>query len=151
MLHPVFGLLFMGVSLALLAASVKRIPEGQVYTLRRIGGQTRTLGAGMHFKWPLIERVSHRIRLFGNVVPIDLPLAHGQSLRGTVYVQVIDPARADPLIDTIDVVLRERLAALVSDAGPDPARTDPGRLKVALNREFADRGLLITRVQLGWG
>jgi regulator of protease activity HflC (stomatin/prohibitin superfamily) len=41
------------------ALSIKRIPEGQVYTLRRLGKPAGILTAGTHVVVPLVERVAH--------------------------------------------------------------------------------------------
>ena len=148
MLHPMLTLALMGTVLTLIAASVKRIPEGQVYTLRRIGGHMRTLGAGTHLVWPVIERVIHRIRLLGNVVDLCIPLQSGRTLRGCVYVQVVDAARADAVIDSIADVLRESIPQFAEELAQqdDPSRNR--HLKTELNCSLKERGLLVTRVQL---
>ena len=72
MLNPMYLLL---VAAIVVLASVRRIPEGHAYTLRRVGGHTRTVGSGMHIVLPVLERVAHRIRLLGNVVDIDATAA----------------------------------------------------------------------------
>jgi hypothetical protein len=120
---------------------VRRIPEGQAYTLRRVDGHMRTVGAGVHLVLPLIERVAHKIRLFGNVVDVAMP---GSDLRGRVYFQVLDARRADAVIDGIADLLRARVPALATQGTSDAAA-----LKVELNRELNARGVLVTRVQLG--
>jgi len=122
---------------------VRRIPEGQAYTLRRVDGHLRTVGAGVHLVLPLIERVAHKIRLFGNVVDIAAPVADG-NLRGRVYFQVLDAKRADAVIDGIADLLRARVPVLATQGAGDA-----GALKVELNRELNTRGVLVTRVQLG--
>ena len=133
------------------AACVRRIPEGQAYTLRRMDGHVRTLGAGMHFVLPLIERVAHKIRLLGNVVEIEPIAVPGQNatLRGHVYYQVLDARRADTIIDEVAPRVREQLPRLLAEL-PSPDDGDRNlRLKSGLNRQLRDRGLLVTRVQLG--
>ncbi|MEP6940424.1 MAG: SPFH domain-containing protein [Rudaea sp.] len=133
------------------AACVKRIPEGQAYTLRRMDGHLRTLGAGMHFVLPLIERVAHKIRLLGNVVEIEPIAVPGQNatLRGQVFYQVLDARRADTIIDEVAPRVREQLPRLLAELA-SPHDSDRNlQLKSGLNRQLRDRGLLITRVQLG--
>jgi len=133
----------------LVVASIRRIPEGQVYTLRRMGGHTRVMYSGMHFMLPLFERVAHKISLTGANVPVDNLVAPDRHYRGVVYFQVLDPARADRVIDGIDDLLQERTRSLFADAAlPD---TSDGRrlwLKQALNSDVRERGLLVTRVDL---
>src|SRR3954471_5143506 len=84
---------------ALAATSVRRIPEGHAYTLRRLGGRMRTVGAGIHLMMPLVERVAHKINLLGNVVEVSVPSSHANAspLRAYVYFQVMDAQRADPV------------------------------------------------------
>jgi len=136
---------------ALAATSVKRIPEGHAYTLRRVGGRVRTLGAGIHLVLPLIERVAHKINLLGNVVEVSVPSLHADAtpLRGFVYFQVMDAQRADPVIEKIADLLRQRIPELATHTCVEEdlaARTQ--HLKAELNQDLCKRGLLVTRVQL---
>ena len=136
---------------ALTLASVRRIPEGHAYTLRRIGGHMRTLGAGIHVVLPLIERVAHKISLFGNVVEVAAQADSG-SLRGRVYFQVLDAQRADGVIDGIAELLRRRIPELAAcTCTEEDLAARNLHLKAELNRDLRDRGLLITRVQLAPG
>lgn len=149
MLTPMFVFFILAVS-AVAFACVRRIPEGQAYTLRRVGGHLRTIGAGTHLVLPGIERVTHRIRLLGNIVRIDrLPVAPADRLcDGAIYFQVLDAKRADAVIDRVDSLVRGCLANLVVDAADEDAATRNARVKTELNRALGDRGILITRVQL---
>jgi regulator of protease activity HflC (stomatin/prohibitin superfamily) len=138
------------VAIAVLAfASIRRIPEGQVYTLRRVGGHTRVMHSGTHFMLPLLERVAHKISLTGSNVPVDGLVAAEQQYRGIVYFQVLDPARADRVIDGIDGLLQDRTRSLFADASL-PESSDGRRqwLKQSLNSDIRERGLLVTRVDL---
>ena len=124
--------------MALIAiACVRRIPEGQVHSMRRLGGQVRFLGAGMHFVMPLIERVSHRMSLSGSQLEIDAKLNSGGDCHACVYYQVLDP------------LLRERAIALLGHGGvPGEPNDRRAWLKQSLNSEFRERGLLVTRIDL---
>ena len=129
---------------ALIAVSIRRIPEGHAYTLRRVGGQMRTVGAGLHLVLPLVERVAHKIRLLNNVVDVQTP-----ALNGRVYFQVLDAERADAVIDAMADLLRQRIPELASSTcTEEDAATRNLHLKAELNRDFGERGVLITRVQL---
>jgi regulator of protease activity HflC (stomatin/prohibitin superfamily) len=129
---------------ALVAMSVRRIPEGHAYTLRRVGGQLRTVGAGLHLVMPLVERVAHKIRLLNNVVDVQTA-----ALNGRVYFQVLDAERADAVIDAMADMLRQRIPELAaSTCTEDDSAARNLHLKAELNRDFGERGVLITRVQL---
>jgi regulator of protease activity HflC (stomatin/prohibitin superfamily) len=132
------------VVIALIAVSVRRIPEGHAYTLRRFGGQMRTVGAGLHVVLPLIERVAHKIRLLNNVVDVQSAPLHGR-----VYFQVLDAGRADGVIDAMADMLRQRIPELAcSTCIEEDLAARNLHLKAELNRDFSERGVLITRVQL---
>ena len=62
---PLPWLMLLCVVMALIAVSIRRIPEGHAYTLRRVGGQMCTVGAGLHLVLPLVERVAHRTDAIG--------------------------------------------------------------------------------------
>lgn len=135
----------------LFAACIKRIPEGHAYTMHRIGGSVRTLGAGTHLVLPLIEHVAHKIRLLGNVVEIGEFAAPGQNatLQGQVYFQVLDAARAETIIDDVGARLRASLPDLIAAAPANDCVARNLHVKTALNLTLRERGLLVTRVQLG--
>lgn len=138
------------VSLVVLAmASIRRIPEGKVYSLRRIGGQTRLLGAGTHFTLPLIERVLHKISLTGSSVEMQGAMGTGESYNASLYFQVLDPQRAEQVIESVDNMLRERATHLLASAATPVDLAERRQwLKQNLNAEMRERGLLVTRVDL---
>ena len=149
MLSPMPFIAILSAFAALALVSVKRIPDGHAYTLRRIGGHMRTIGAGIHVVLPLIERVAHKINLLGNVVEIAVqPPSGAVALRGRVYFQVMDAQRADAVIDGMAELLSRRIPELLSDGEPEDAAACNLRLKTELNVDLRERGLLITRVQL---
>lgn len=150
MLTPMLVMALLCAAAVLFVASVKRIPEGHAYTLRRIGGHMRTLGAGTHLVLPVVERVAHRIRLLGNVVDVGDIAAPGQNvtLHGQVYYQVLDAQRADAIIDEVGPRVCERLPELIASAPSQDADARNLHLKTELNRSLRERGLLVTRVQL---
>lgn len=147
MLTPMLVMAFICAAVVLFVASVRRVPEGQAYTYRRMDGHIRTLGSGMHFVMPLIERVAHKIRLLGNVVDVDVA-GQDTTLRGQVYYQVLDASRADTIIDEVGVLVRNQLPTLLADAAHENASERNLQLKAELNRSLRERGVLITRVQL---
>lgn len=149
MLSPMPFIALLSALAALALVSVKRIPDGHAYTLRRIGGHMRTIGAGIHVVLPLIERVAHKINLLGNVVELALPPSSGAAaLRGRVYFQVMDAQRADAVIDGMTELLRQRIPELIGNSAQEDSAARNLRLKAELNRDLRDRGLLVTRVQL---
>lgn len=137
--------------LALVAVAVKRVPVGQVHSLYRRGKPVRLLQPGTHVVLPLVDRVGHRIDLGGRTLRFDASMAETHPLHGTVYWQVLEPERADAVIDQADQLIRSSvLDALHTEAAnQDEARRDvAARLKTSLNQHLRERGVMVTRVEL---
>jgi len=135
----------------LVVASVRRVPEGHVYTFRRMGGHTRVVGSGTHLVVPLVERVAHKISLAGAAIAVEgLRRDDGGAVhRAVVYFQVLDPQRADVVIEDIENLLRTLTRRLFGYAViPDDNEERRRWLKQSLNAELHERGLLIARVDL---
>ncbi|SRR5579875_435132 len=152
----IFAILPILMMLALLAMMcVKRIPEGQVYTLRRLGKPARALTPGMHVVLPLIERVAHKISISGYTLAVDERIddrgEDPRTLRGRVWWQVLDPERADAVIDRADDMIRHRLRDAVQDGDAfrnQDLRARNLQIKQTLNGSLRERGVLVTRVEL---
>ncbi|HSX59433.1 MAG TPA: SPFH domain-containing protein [Tahibacter sp.] len=153
-MSPSILFLVLSAAVAVILLSVKRIPEGTVYTLRRFNGQARMLQSGTHLIWPLLERVVHRISLTGHVLTLDelFPLADaGMRLSGKIYWQVIDAQRADATIDRADALIRGRLlnaARAIDNPAEESPESRNSRLKAALNESLRNVGIVVTRVQV---
>ena len=130
------------VAFALAAASVRRIPEGQVYSVRRFGRSPALLTAGTHVVLPVIDRVFHKIDLGGQVLRFD---------GGTVYWQVLEPEVADEVIDEAPEMIRSNVVAALRDASTAhqvDRRAVGTQLKHTMNGSLRSRGMLVTRVEL---
>lgn len=139
------------VSLALVPGVVKRVPVGQVHSLYRLGKPRRLLPSGVHVVVPGVDRIGHRIDLAGQVLRFNEPVPGQAEVHGTVYWQVLEPERADAVIDqAAQLIRRGTLDALSGE--PEAARADrrdlAGRLKLALNGALRERGMMVTRVEL---
>ena len=134
--------------------AVKRVPAGQVYSLYRNGKPARLLQPGVHVVLPVLDRVAHRIDLSGQVLRFQEPVDGGsdmQDVRGTVYWQVLEPERADAVIEQADQLIRRGAReALRETPGMSQAdQRDLGtRVKQNLNGVLRERGMMVTRVEL---
>jgi hypothetical protein len=113
------------------------------------------LTAGTHLVVPLVERIAHKISITGYTLAVDERLEPGSAaaptLRGRVWWQVLDPERADSVIDRANDLIRGRLREAVSEAdeGADQdLRSRNQRIKQTLNGILRERGVLVTRVEL---
>ena len=137
--------------LMIIALSVKRIPEGHVYSLHRLGRPARLLTPGTHVVLPLLERVAHKISLTGRTLRLDETLACNgatpRAVHATLYWQVLDPARAETMIEGADALLRARAQAVLMAIDPQtPVSERNAALKRTLNTSVEAHGLLVTRI-----
>lgn len=153
MLNSIIILCFLGGAALLVAASVKRIPEGHVYSLRRWGNpQPRLLLPGVHLIVPLLERIAHKISLGGHTLRLDETLSDQagkapRSVRGAVYWQVLNPEHAEAVIEHVDDLIR-RCAVQALSTGPLADTSHNAMLKQVLNEQLRQSGMLVTRVDL---
>jgi len=82
------------------------------------------------------------------VVSVNVPTPKGDTLQGNIYVQVVDARRADEVIDTVPELLTRRVSDICVDGAEENDSDRNRRIKMQLNSELGERGLLITRVQL---
>lgn len=143
-------------------ALLRRVPEGQVLAVRRLGGGERVLTPGIRFLLPLAERVVRRVHLVGHSVRLERRLLACRDLaavavEGQAFFQFLDPLVAV----RVDGKAHERIAAELSRALAERASTlsaqalcaEPreqlaAELKQRINRLLVDQGLMVTRLQL---
>lgn len=133
-----------------LAMSLKRIPEGQVYTLRRRRhAQTELLTPGTHWIVPLRDHIAHKISLTGRTLRLDDTLEDGRiRVQGTVYWQVLDAERADAVIDQADALIRRHTLDGLREDRADDAAVRNAHLKNRLNSTLRAQGMLVTRMDV---
>lgn len=128
----------------LLASAVRRVPAGRVYSLYRRGKLLRVLPEGTHLILPWSDRVRHKIDLAGQTLRLD----EASTLRGTVYWQVLEPERADAVIDEVNELIRRGAQQALREEAPVDRRDLGARVKQALNGTLRERGMMVTRVEL---
>lgn len=146
---PSLLMLCIAVFAALTMLSLKHVPDGQVHTFRRLGGHTRVLGSGRHLILPLLDRATHRFNLTGNTLAFDSEAGDGERVGGTLYYQVLEPERADVVINHIGELMRARVDTVIA-TGDLPMDVIERRqwLKQAVNKDLRTCGLIVTRVDL---
>lgn len=133
------------------ATAIRRVPAGQVVSVYRHGKPRRLLQEGTHVVVPGLDRIGHRIDLGGQVLRFQEPMPDAHDVRGTVYWQVLEPERADAVIEEADQLIRGgALAALREEPAVIEAdhRDLGARLKQAMNKALRERGMMVTRVEL---
>ncbi|MDP4002130.1 SPFH domain-containing protein [Methylobacterium sp. NEAU K] len=93
-----------------LAAGVKMIPQGYVYTVERFGRYARTLESGLGLIIPFIDRIGRRVNVMEQVIDVPSQQAFtrdnaGVTIDAVVFYQVLDAARASYEVSNLDLAM----------------------------------------------
>ncbi|MGA0594481.1 SPFH domain-containing protein [Enterovirga sp. CN4-39] len=82
-----------------IAAGVRTVPQGHVYTVERFGRYSRSLSAGLGLIVPYVERIGHKVNIMEQVLDIPSQEAFtrdnaGVRIDAAAFYQVLDAPRA---------------------------------------------------------
>ncbi|MDP4024608.1 SPFH domain-containing protein [Methylobacterium sp. NEAU 140] len=91
-----------------LAAGIKMVPQGHVYTVERFGRYARSLEAGLAVITPFVERVGRRVNVMEQVIDVPSQQAFtrdnaGVTIDAVLFYQVLDAARASYEVSNLDL------------------------------------------------
>jgi len=95
----VFVIVVVVLAIALIAAGVKSVSQGEEYTVERFGRYTRTLSPGLHLIVPIFDRIGARMNMMENVIDVpeqEIITKDNAMVKvdGVIFYQVLDAARA---------------------------------------------------------
>ena len=136
-------------------ASLRRVPQGEAWTVHRLGRYVRTLQPGLHAIWPLLDRIARQVQLTGHHIELPTRAFGADSASADLYYQILDPMPSGNVLESVDeMVLRQADEALSSVAAQHPnlqagwTTTTADALKAELNRRLDRMGLRIIRCAL---
>jgi regulator of protease activity HflC (stomatin/prohibitin superfamily) len=140
---------------AIALAAVRRVPEGQAWTVRRFGRYVRTLQPGLHAVWPVLDRIARQVYLTGHHIELPTRLFGADSASADLYYQILDPLPTGDGLESVDeMVFRQADDALSSVAAQLPQQQTgwtsvmADALKAELNQRLGRMGLRIIRCAL---
>jgi regulator of protease activity HflC (stomatin/prohibitin superfamily) len=91
-----------------LAAGVKMVPQGFVYTVERFGRYSRSLESGLNLITPFVERIGRRVNVMEQVIDVPSQQAFTRdnaavTIDAVVFYQVLDAARASYEVSNLDL------------------------------------------------
>lgn len=104
----VFAVGVAALAIITLAAGVKIVPQGYVYTVERFGRYARSLDAGLGLITPFVERVGRKVNVMEQVIDVPSQQAFtrdnaGVTIDAVVFYQVLDAARASYEVSSLDL------------------------------------------------
>ncbi len=86
-------------ALILAGLAVRTVKQGEQYTVERFGQYTKTLGPGLHFIWPIVDRIGARVGIMERVldVPTQEIITRDNAMvkvDGVLFYQILDAAKA---------------------------------------------------------
>lgn len=156
---PIPALALLIPAIALLALAVKRVPDGEAWTVYRLGKHIRTLQPGLRLIFPGVDRIARHVSLIGHHVAVQVRALGAADASADLYYQILDPVQAGKTLADIssegvdDAVIREAddavsalAARLPQQAGWSAAAADA--LKQEMNNRVTRMGLRVIRCAL---
>ena len=141
--------------LAIPLAGLRRVPEGQAWTVHRFGHYVRTLQAGLHVVWPLLDRIAQHVSLTGHRIELSTREFGADSASADLYYQILDPLPTRDGLESVDAMVLSQaddaLSSVAAQLTPQQigwSSTMAEALKIELNQRLGRMGLRIIRCAL---
>ena len=150
-----------GLALIIVASCVKVVPQANAYVVERLGGYQATWGVGIHFKFPIIDRVAKRVLLKEQVVdfaPQPVITKDNVTMRidTVVFYQITDPKLfaygVESPIMAIENLTATTLRNIIGDLELDQTLTSREtintKMRASLDVATDPWGIKVNRVEL---
>ena len=147
--------------LLILASCVKIVPQAQAFIVERLGGYQATWSVGLHWKWPLVDKVAKRVILKEQVVdfpPQPVITKDNVTMRidTVVFFQITDPKLfaygVEHPIMAIENLTATTLRNIIGDLELDETLTSREiintKMRVSLDTATDPWGIKVNRVEL---
>ena len=153
--------LWIAFAVLVLFATVQIVPQAKAYVVERLGAYRATWSVGIHFKIPVIDRVTKKVSLKEQVVdfppqPVITKDNVTMQIDTIVYFQIIDPKLytygVEVPMAAIENLTATTLRNIIGDLELDETLTSRdhinGRMRIILDEATDAWGIRVNRVEL---
>lgn len=147
--------------IGLLVTNIRIVPQAKAYVVERLGAYHETWQVGLHFKIPLIDRVSRRVSLKEKVIdfppqPVITKDNVTMEIDTVIYFQITDPKLyaygVESPMDAIENLTATTLRNIIGELELDESLTSRehinGKIRVVLDEATDPWGIKINRVEV---
>lgn len=158
---PTVVIVLLVIAVILIASCVKVVPQANAYILERMGGYQATWEVGVHWKWPIIDRVAKKVLLKEQVVdfaPQPVITKDNVTMRidTVVFYQITDPKLyaygvENPIVaieNLTATTLRNIIGELELDGTLTSREVINSKMRASLDVATDPWGIKVNRVEL---
>lgn len=147
--------------ISLITTNIRIVPQAQAYVVERLGAYKETWQVGLHFKIPLIDRVSRRVSLKEKVIdfapqPVITKDNVTMEIDTVVYYQITDPKLfaygVENPMAAIENLTATTLRNIIGDLELDESLTSRehinSKIRIVLDEATDPWGIKINRVEV---
>ncbi len=161
MLGTIIIILIVAILVALIATNIRIVPQARAYVIERLGAYKETWQVGLHFKIPLIDKISRKVSLKEKVIdfppqPVITKDNVTMEIDTVVYFQITDPKLytygVESPMDAIENLTATTLRNIIGELELDESLTSREhintKIRLVLDEATDPWGIKINRVEV---